>query len=144
MARPDKVETWLPDAVELMARKGIELREAVAELDLPVSGDEIKTIERRKSFSRLVWEARHKYFNELANSPNFKKDTIIGRFIAQAQKLEEQGDYDKAAEVLFKAAKAAGFIGPESTVSIFGELSQADLDAIRHKVEGDIKPARVN
>lgn len=144
MARPDKIETWLPDAIEVMARRGLELREAVAELDLPVTGDEIKTIERRKSFDRLLWEARHKYFNELATSPNFKKDTIIGRFLAQAQKLEALGAYDKAAEVLFKAAKAAGFVGPESTVSIFGELSQNDLDEIRRKVEADVKPARVN
>lgn len=137
MARPEIVESWLPEAVELMARKGIDLRDAVAELDLLVDGEKIKTIERRKSFDRLVWEARHRYYNDLATNPNFKKDTIIGRFLAQAQRLEAQGDYDKAAEVLFKAAKAAGFVGVEGQVNIFGELSQADLDEIRKKVEKD-------
>jgi len=27
-----------------------------------------------------------------------------------------------------------GWVGPESTVSVFGELSQRDLDAIRQQV----------
>jgi len=135
LARPDKIEEWLPEAIELMARKGIDLEKAVTELNLGVSSAEIVTIKRRKSFDRLLWEARHKYFNELATSPNFKKDTVIGRLLGLAQKLEEDGQYDKAAEALFKAAKAAGFIGPEQTVSIFGELSQADIDVIKRNTQ---------
>ena len=135
MGRPEKQEPWLIEATELMARTGMTLREAAAELNQPITTESCDSVARRKSFLRLLWEARHRYFNELATNPNFKKDTIIGKLISLAQRMEDEGDYDKAAEAIFKAAKAVGFIGPESTVSVFGELSQSDLDAIRKKVD---------
>jgi len=65
--------------------------------------------------------------------------------MSQSQKLEEEGEYDKAAEVLLKIAKIRGWVGPENQVSIFGELSQSDLDGIRKKIEGALeKPSRPN
>lgn len=131
----DKTESWYVAAAELMAQNGISLIEACGELGLDLTTDQIKTIERRRSFSRVLWETRHRYFNKLGTDPNLKKDTIIGKLVSLAQRLEDQGAYDKAAEAILKAAKVAGFVGPESTVSVFGELSQADLDAIRRKVE---------
>jgi len=142
--RPEKLESWVLEAVELMARNGVTLTEAAAELEQNVTSHECENIARRKSFNKALWLARHRYANELATDPNFKKETIIGKLIALAQRLEDQGDYDKAAEATLKAAKVAGFVGPESTVSVFGELSQADLDAIRTKLEGDIGKARPN
>lgn len=142
--RAEKIESWVLEATELMARTGVTFLEAATELDQNITSVEAENIQRRKSFNKLLWEARHRYFNDLANNPNFKKDTIIGRLVALAQKLEDKGDYDKAAEAILKAAKVAGFVGPESTVSVFGELSQADLDAIRTKLEGDIGKARPN
>lgn len=135
MARPDKFEQWHLEAAELMARTGMTLYDAAGELGINITSQECEATCRRKSFNRLLWEHRHRYFNALANDPSFKKDTIIGKLVSLAQKLEDKGDYDKAAEAILKAAKVAGFVGPESTVSVFGELSQADLDSIRRKVE---------
>jgi len=135
MGRPEKLENWLIEAAEVMAREGVTLREAAGMLNQDVTADECDVIVRRKSFHRLLWESRLRYFNQLAVDPNFKKDTIIGKLVTLAQRLEDRGDYDKAAEAILKAAKVAGFVGPESTVSVFGELSQADLDSIRRKVE---------
>jgi hypothetical protein len=51
--------------------------------------------------------------------------------------LEDEGKHDKAADSLFKAAKIAGFVGPESTVSVFGELSQKDLEALRDTIKNE-------
>lgn len=128
-----------------MARTGMSLYQAIQELGLDITSDEADRVIKRKSFNRLLWEARHRYFNDLANNPNFKKDTIIGKLVSLAQRLEDEGEYDKAAEAILKAAKVAGFVGPESTVSVFGELSQADLDAITKKIEeGAIGKARPN
>lgn len=135
MARPEKITNWEIEAVELMARTGLSLTQAVAEMGLDITSEECDRTLRRKSFNKLLWEHRHRYFNQLANDPSFKKDTIIGKLVSLAQRLEDNGDYDKAAEAILKAAKVAGFVGPESTVSVFGELSQSDLDAIRRKVE---------
>lgn len=127
-----------------MARTGCGLIEAAGLLDQPVESEQCAAIVRRKSFNRLLWEARHRFFNSLANDPNFKKDTVIGRLLSLSQRLEDQGEYDKAAEAILKAAKVAGFVGPESTVSVFGELSQADLDSIRRKVEEGSRSGRPN
>lgn len=135
MARPEKQESWYPEVLEYMARTGLKLKAAVAELNLPITSEVLEAVERRPSFNRLLWETRHRYFNALATDPSFKKDTVIGRLVNLAQRLEDRGDFDKAAEALLKAAKVAGFAGPDSTVSVFGSLSQQDLDEIRRKVE---------
>jgi hypothetical protein len=145
MSRPEKLDNWNLEAAELMARNGLSLAQAVSELGIEITSDDVSNVLRRRSFTKLLWEARHRYFNELANNPNFKKDTIIGKLVSLAQRLEDQGDYDKAAEAILKAAKVAGFVGPESTVSVFGELSQSDLDQIRKKLEeGATSKGRIN
>jgi len=141
MGRPMKLEDWHLEAIQLMVRTGCSLKQAATELAIPVTNEECNLVLRRASFVRLLWSTRHQYFAELASDPNFKKDTLVGKFLSLAQKLEEEGQHDKAAEVLFKAAKAMGWVGPESTVSVFGELSQRDLDSIRDKIKkGEIQP----
>lgn len=145
MPRPEKPENWHLDAVTLMARTGCSLKQAATELAIPVSTEECNIILRRQGFSRLLWEARHRYFADLASDPNFKKDTMIGKLIMLAQKLEEEGKHADAGDVWFKIGKTQGWVGPESTVSVFGELSQRDMDAIRAKVQSEgIKPKVVN
>src|ERR1700676_3533465 len=130
MARLEK-SSWNIEAVELMARTGMSLTQAVAEMGLDVTSEECDKLLRSKGFNRLLWEHRHRYFSSLGKDPSFSQDVVIGRLIAQSQKLEEQGAYDKAAEVLLKIAKIRGWVGPDNQVSIFGELSQSDLDKIR-------------
>lgn len=138
MPRTEKaLLAWESDAIELMARYGLSLIEAAGELGQGVTSEECDKLVRRKSFNKLLWAARHRFANELANNPDFKKETVVGKLVALSQKLEDRGDFDKAGEALLKAAKVAGFVGPESTVSVFGELSQADLDQIRKKIEGE-------
>lgn len=139
MARPEKLEDWMHEAVLLMARTGCGLRQAATELEVPLTAEECANILRRSSFLRLLWEARHRYFSQLGSDPNFKKDTAIGKLLNLAQRLEEEGQHDKASEVLFKIAKMQGWVGPESTVNVFGDLSDKDLKAIRENLEK--KPA---
>ena len=143
MGRPVKLDDEIIQAVDHMAKHGVSLKTAFNELEIMKTSEEIILIERRKGFQQLLWESRHRYYNELATDPNFKKDTAVGKLLSLAQKLEESGEYDKAAEVYFKIGKVMGWVGPESTVSVFGELSQKDLDAIREKVAQGTKP-RVN
>ncbi len=145
MAPQPKIENWLIEAAELMARTGCSLQQACTELDRTEDSQECDNIVRRKSFNRLLWEHRHRYFSSLGKDPSFSQDVLIGRLMSQSQKLEEEGEYDKAAEVLLKIAKIRGWVGPENQVSIFGELSQSDLDGIRKKIEGALeKPSRPN
>jgi len=134
VARPQIVEDWLLEAVELMVQNGLSLKQAAMELNKDVTSAECETILRRKSFNRLLWEARYRFFNKIATDPNFKKESTIGKLLVLAEKLEAEGDHAKAADAIFKAAKVAGFVGPEQTVSVFGELSAKDLEAIRQTV----------
>lgn len=117
-----------------MARTGCGLKEAATILEVDVTSEECNKILRRSGFNRLLWEARHRYFSQLGSDPNFNKNTAIGKLLDLSRKLEEVGENDKAAEVLFKIAKMTGWVGPESTVSVFGELSQRDLDSIRESI----------
>lgn len=138
-----KLEEWLLDAAELMARTGGSLKSAATDMGRIISIDECNTILRRATFQRVLWEARHRYFTELGANPNFKKETALGKLLNLAEKLEGEGKFDSAAEVVFKIAKMNGWTGPESTVNVFGDLSQKDIDAIRKKLSKAMEP-RVN
>ncbi len=129
-----KTEDWHLEAVDLMARTGCSLSGAVTELGRIVSIDECNKILKRVTFQRVLWEARHRFFNELGSNPNYKKESAIGKLLSLAEKLEVEGKYDSAAEVVFKIAKMNGWTGPESTVNVFGDLSQKDIDKIRTKL----------
>jgi len=129
-----RTENWQLEAIELMVRTGCSLKGAVTELNQSVSTEECNTILRRATFQKLLWEARHRYFSELGANPNFRQETAIGKMLNLAEKLEQEGKFDAAAEVIFKVAKMNGWTGPESTVNVFGELSQKDIDNIRKKL----------
>jgi hypothetical protein len=145
MTRPIKEENWYMEAAQLMARTGQSLKQACTELEVEITNEEAAILLRRASFNRLLWQERHRYFRELAADPNFSVDTVVGRLMNLALKLEEEGENDKSAEVYLKIAKVRGWVGPESQVSVFGELSQRDLDSIRKQVEtGTIKHKSVN
>lgn len=137
--------SWEIEVAEYMARTGSTIAEAATAAGVQVASTQLDAVERRKSFQELLREARNRYFIQLATSPTWKKDTAIGILIADGQKLREAGAFDKASECVFKAAKMAAWVGPESTVSVFGELSQRDLDAIRESVTKDVQSgAKVN
>lgn len=135
LSRPRDIQDWHLPAAELVARTGCALQDAATELGVQITSAECKTLLRRPHFQRILWEARHRFYSDLANDPKFSQDVVVGRLLANAQKLEEQGEYDKASEVLLKLAKVKGWVGPENQVSVFGDLSQRDLDAIRESVQ---------
>lgn len=129
-----KIEDWQNEAIELMVRTGMSFKQAATELNKVITVEECNVILRRATFQRLLWEARHRFFSELGANPNFRKETAIGKLLNLAEKLETEGKYDSAAEVIFKIAKMNGWTGPESTVNVFGDLSQKDIDSIRKKL----------
>ena len=129
-----KTEDWHLDAVDLMARTGCSLSSAVTELGRIETIDNCNKLLKRSTFQRVLWEARHRFFSELGSNPNYKKETAIGKLLSLAEKLEMEGKFDSAAEVVFKVMKAQGWTGPENTVNVFGELSQKDIDNIRKKL----------
>lgn len=129
-----KTEDWLFEAATLMAQTGCSLSQAATHLQRIVTIDECNAVLRRSTFQRVLWEARHRFFSELGTNPNYKKETAIGKLLALSEKLEVEGKFDAAAEVVFKIMKANGWTGPESTINVFGDLSQKDIDNIKKKI----------
>lgn len=138
--RPVKTTEWQLDAVEIMARTGCGLVQAAKELEVDITVEESSKIYQRKGFQKILWDARHRYNTDIGRDPGFGQDAIVGKMLLLAEKLDEEGSFDKAAEVLLKIAKIRGYVGPEGQVNVFGELSQKDLDAIRETV---VKPSKV-
>jgi hypothetical protein len=121
-----------------MVRESKPLRQVATELGLDLTNEEIVNIERRKTFQNTLWAARSKFYNELAQNPERSKQTTIGTMLFLAQRLIEVGQYDKAAEVLFKAAKVEGHVGSENTTNIFN-LTPQELEEARKKIQGIVQ-----
>ena len=135
MGRPSKINfSWEPQAADLMVTEGISLKEAITQLQVPLTSDECQTIQRRKSFRDLLRSARTRLHNEIGSDPSRNKEALIGQLQVQADNLEASGEYDKAAEVLFKIAKVKNYLGDEQTVNVFAGLTAKDFDAIRKRL----------
>lgn len=123
------------DAAEIMVRESKSLAQAVTDLGISLSTADVKKIGVRPSFQRLLWDARNKWNREVADIPSRTKQSTIGQLQLIAEKLVQEGNYDKAAEVLFKLAKLEGWVGDASTVNVFGNLSNAELEKLKTKVK---------
>lgn len=141
MARPPATDAYLQPAIDLMVRQGISLRQAASLAGIVLTEKDCENLERRKSFNRLLWETRNQYWAELSRDPNYSKDSAIGQLITLAQKLTEDGSYDKAAEVVFKAAKIQGWTGNETQVNVFGQLTAKEFSELREKIKAAATPA---
>lgn len=140
LARIPQEPTWLAEAVDIVVRQGVGLRQAAADMGQSISQDEVEDLFRRKAFQRLLWATRHRYHTEIAEDPERGKAAKIGQLEILAQKLEAQGDYDKSAEVILKIAKIEGWLTPDSTVNVFGSLSAKEFSELRRTLE---KPTSV-
>lgn len=126
----------------MMVRQDVGLRQAAHELGFELSVAEEEAIRRRKSFQRLLWLERFRYYDEVAKSPERNRSSMVGQLMLCAQKLMLEGAFDKAAEVLYKAARLEGWIGGEGNVNVFADLTAKDIQSIREKLKSDkLEPA---
>lgn len=136
MARPSSPEqTWLADAVDLMVRAGISLRQAAGELEIPITSADAENISRRKSFQKLLRTTKSKLYIELGSDPDISKTLLIGKLLLLSDRLMEEGEWDKCAEVLFKCAKVRGDVGADVATNVFTGLSAKDYSDIRKNLE---------
>jgi|ERR1051326_1207448 hypothetical protein len=135
MARPPIEESWLAEAIEMMVRNGLTLLKATNELKKHVSTTDCENIQRRRSFQKLLRDARARYHAEVGSDPSLTKASTIGRLSILAQKLEDEGSPDKAAEALFKMAKLAGWLEAEATVSVIAGLTSKELEEAKRKIQ---------
>lgn len=118
-----------------MVRNGVTLRIATQQLNVPVSQSDCENIQRRRSFQKALRDARNRYNLEVGADPGLTKASTIGRLSILAQRLQDEESFDKAAEVLFKLAKLAGWLAPDASVNVFQGLTAKEYDEVRKKLQ---------
>jgi hypothetical protein len=121
-----------------MVRESYNLKQAASQIGHPLDPDEAEKVERRRDFQEILGVEKNKYYAAVANDPSRTKSTVLGRLTILAEKLTQQGDYDKAAVVLEKLAKIEGWTGGDSTVNVFSGLSSRDISEARERIAAEI------
>lgn len=118
-----------------MAREGITLREAATRQKVALSTEEAANLFRTKGFQRLLRSERNRYYAEVGQDIEWRRKTAIGMLLHCAKSLIENGEFDKAAEVILKASRVEGWLGAETSVNVFAGLSQKEIDQLRSKIK---------
>lgn len=135
MARPTKTEApWYQRVAEIMVREQKSIAQAAMEAGVGCTSEDLNHIGKLKSFQKVLWTERHRFYSDLARDPDRTKTSLIGQMMYLVQKLIEEGEYDKALEGALKLAKVDGLIGPENQVNIFGGITPADLEKAKEKL----------
>ena len=138
MARPFKSESyWYGSAAGLMVRSDYSLSQALEELKIELSMDDLRYVERSAAFRRALWTERFKFYKEICGNPDRDKISTIGQLTVLAQNLQEKGSWDKAGEILLKVAKLEGWVGVEGQVNLVGGLSEKDWKEIERRLKAE-------
>lgn len=118
-----------------MVRNNTSLKQAALDLGVSLDPDEAERIGRRKEFQEILRAESNKYFSAVANDPTRTKSSVLGRMWVQAERLEAEGEHEKAAVVLDKIAKIEGWTGADSNVNIFADLTGRDLAEAKERIK---------
>ena len=131
--KPDLLEPWMEDAIQLMIRKDLTLRQAAQQLGHEVSPQEADNIQGRIRFQDALEEARLKYYAEIGANPRLTKDAIVGQLFVLAQRLATDHEDAKSADALLKLAKVQNWTSGEDYKDrpVYANLTQADIDRLR-------------
>jgi hypothetical protein len=129
-------EPWWADAVDLMARCNISLRQAAAELGIDLTIEEADNIKGRKLFQKALDDAKIAYYNEIGSNPRLSRDVVVGQIYELANVLTKEGEAYKASDALLKLAKIKGWIGyePDTLYKMMSGLTQKDIDELKQKL----------
>lgn len=143
---PSYCPAWFVQVAERMVSGGASFLQAAVELGIPVDPDEADATSRRKEFQSILRSERNKYLQGVANDPTLTKSVVVGFLYTLAVKLEREGEHDKAAGVLEKLAKLAGWQGAESNVNVFAGLTAKDIAEARSRIAAELsgEPERPN
>jgi hypothetical protein len=139
--KPDPLEPWMLDAIQLMIRENLSLRQAAAQLGIEITPQQADNISGRIRFKDALDEARLAYFTEIGSNPRLTKDAVVGQLYQLATRLAADREDFKAADALLKLAKIQGWMGyePDPLQKAFAALTQEDIDQLR----GEIREQRL-
>jgi hypothetical protein len=124
------------DAIELIVRRILTLRQAAQQLGVDISPQQADNIQGRMRFQDELEEARLKYYAEIGANPRLTKDAVVGQLFLLALRLTEDREDAKAADALLKLAKVQNWTSGEDYKDkpVYGNLSQAEIDRLRAEI----------
>ncbi len=135
--KPEPLEPWVLEAINLMVRQNLSLRQAAAQLGVDITPQQADNISGRTRFNDALDEARLAFYAEVGSNPRLTKDALIGKVYLLAERLSSDREDAKAIEALFRLAKIQGWIAGEggeqpSVVDLLARLlTQSDLDKLK-------------
>ena len=138
--KPEPLELWMLDAISLMVRQNLSLRQAALQLGQEITPQQADNIAGRIRFQDALEEARLSYYAEIGSNPKLTKEAVIGRLYLLTERLAADREDYKAADALLKLAKVKGIVGyePDSLWTTFSKMSQADLDALKERFKNQV------
>ena len=135
-------EDWYQPAAEIIVRESVGLTEALTKLNIPVTSKEAAGIFRSKSFQTVLRREENRHYAAIGSDPTYAKSVAIGQLIHCAQQLMVNGDFDKAAEVILKVSKVAGWLSPDTNVNVFAGLSGREMEEVRARLVKQAESSR--
>lgn len=134
--KPEPLEPWMFDAIELIVRRILTLRQAAQQLGVDITPQQADNIQGRLRFQDALEDARLKYYAEIGSNPRLTKDAVVGQLFLLAPRLTEDREDAKAADALLKLAKVQNWTSGEDYKDkpVYGNLTQADIDRLRAEV----------
>jgi hypothetical protein len=155
--RPEPLEPWMLEAINLIVRRILTLRQAAQQLGVDITPQQADNIQGRIRFQDALEETRLTYYAEVGSNPRLTKEAITGQLYKLAERLAADREDYKSADTLLKLAKVQGWINGEGGAApVIANLTQADIDRLRAEIkakqqeqeqaqtEPAEKPAKVN
>lgn len=118
-----------------MVREGKSLFLVSNEMDLGLQKKDCDELLKELEFQRVLRGERLRFYKELAADPGRSKQSNIGTLLFLADELIAKGMHDKAANVIMSVMKAEGQLEDKTSITVFGDLTDKDLIAMRETVE---------
>jgi hypothetical protein len=134
--KPEPLEPWMLEAINLIVRQILTLRQAAHQLGVDITPQQADNIQGRLRFQDALEEARLKHYAAVGANPRLTKDAVVGQLFMLAQRLAADGEDAKAADALLKLAKVQNWTSGEDYKDkpVLGNLSQAEIDRLRAEV----------
>jgi hypothetical protein len=141
--KPEPLEEWMVDAIQLMIRENLSLRQAALQLEKQITPQQADNIAGRVRFQDALEEARLDYYAEIGSNPKLTKEAVVGQIYQLASRLAADREDFKAADALLKLAKVQGWVGaePDSSWKVFSNLSQSNIDAVKESLRKQLEQA---
>jgi len=134
--KPEPLEPWMLDAINLMVRQNLTLRQAASQLGVDITPQEADNIQGRIRFQDALEEARLTYYAEVGSNPRLTKEAVVGQLYKLAERLAADREDYKAADALLKLAKVQGWLyGEGGAQPVLANLTQADIDRLREEIK---------